>query len=111
VSHLDLDARFPAMSDLKARARRRIPHFAWEYLVSATGTEVVTARNRAALDRVVFRPAALRGEIAPNLGTTFLGRGYPVPFGIAPVGMSGLIWPEAELMLARHAARGFTRWS
>lgn len=100
-----LDARFPALSDLKTRARRRIPHFVWEYLDSATGTEAVTARNRTALDRVVFRPAALRGEIKPELGTTFLGRDYPVPFGIAPVGMSGLIWPEAELMLARHAGQ------
>jgi L-lactate dehydrogenase (cytochrome) len=28
-----------------------------------------------------------------------------VPFGIAPLGMSGLIWPEAERLLARHAAK------
>jgi L-lactate dehydrogenase (cytochrome) len=34
-----------------------------------------------------------------------MGRDYPVPFGIAPLGMSGLIWPEAEKHLARHAAR------
>jgi L-lactate dehydrogenase (cytochrome) len=102
---MDLHARYPAISDLKARARARVPHFAWEYLDSATGTESVTLRNRAALDRVLFRPAALRGEVTPDLGTTFLGRAYPVPFGIAPVGMSGFVWADAERMLARHAAR------
>ncbi len=102
---MDLHARYPAISDLKARARRRIPHFVWEYLDSATGSESVTARNREALDRVLFRPAALRGEILADLATTFLGRAYPVPFGIAPLGMSGLVWPEAEILLARHAAR------
>ena len=102
---MDLHARYPALSDLKARARARIPHFVWEYLDSATGAETITARNRAALDAVLFRPAALRGEIKPDLSTQLMGRDYPVPFGIAPLGMSGLIWPEAEKHLARHAAR------
>jgi L-lactate dehydrogenase (cytochrome) len=102
---MDLHSKYPALSDLKTRAQRRIPHFAWEYLDSATGQETVPPRNRAALDRVLFRPAALRGEIAPDLSTRILGRDHPAPFGIAPVGMSGLVWPEAERLLARHAAR------
>jgi len=102
---MDLHAKYPALSDLKSRARARIPHFVWEYLDSATGSESVTRRNRAALDAVMFHPAALRGEILPDLSTRFLGRDYPVPFGIAPLGMSGLIWPDAERTLARHAAK------
>jgi L-lactate dehydrogenase (cytochrome) len=102
---MDLHARYPGLSDLKARARRRIPHFVWEYLDSATGRETVTARNRAALDAVLLRPAALRGEVTPDLSVRLLGRSYPAPFGIAPVGMSGLIWPEAERLLARHGSR------
>jgi L-lactate dehydrogenase (cytochrome) len=101
---MDHHARYPAISDLKARAKRRIPHFVWEFFDSATGSESVLPRNRAALDRVLFRPAALLGDIAPELATTFLGRAYPVPFGIAPVGMSGLVWPDAERLLARHGA-------
>ena len=102
---MDLHARYPALSDLKSRARARIPHFVWEYLDSATGSEAITRRNRAALDAVLFHPAALRGEIKADLSTRFLGRDYPAPFGIAPLGMSGLIWPDAERMLARHAAQ------
>ncbi|RMA43101.1 alpha-hydroxy acid oxidase [Rhodophyticola porphyridii] len=98
------DQRFPAIADLKARARRRIPQFVWEYLDSATGAETVTARNRAALDRVLFRTSILHGEMVPDLSTTFLGKDYPVPFGIAPLGMSGLIWPGAERILAAHGA-------
>lgn len=102
---MDMIARFPAISDLKARARRRIPHFVWEFFDSGTGSESVNPRNRAALDSVLLRPAALRGEIKPDLSTTFLGADYPVPFGIAPLGMSGLVWPRAEILLARHAAQ------
>ncbi len=105
LSGMDLHARYPALSDLKARARRRIPYFVWEYFDSATGAETSTARNRAALDQVLFRSAALQGPINPNLSVEMMGRRYPVPFGIAPLGMSGLVWPDAEQLLARHAAK------
>ncbi|PTX56654.1 L-lactate dehydrogenase (cytochrome) [Litoreibacter ponti] len=102
---MDHHAKFPAISDLKARARRRIPHFVWEYLDSATGTEATLRRNRTELDRVLFEPSILHGEFTPDLTTRFLGHDYPLPFGIAPVGMSGLIWPGAEKTLARAAAQ------
>lgn len=101
---MDLEHDYPALSDLKHRARRRMPHFAWEYLDSATGDESVTHRNRQALDRVLFAPPVLRGEVTPNLSARLLGRDYPLPFGISPVGMSGLFWPGAEVTLAKLAA-------
>ncbi|MGB5066129.1 MAG: alpha-hydroxy acid oxidase [Albidovulum sp.] len=100
---MDLHQRYPAISDLKARARRRIPHFVWEYLDSATGTEATLRRNRARLDEVLFRPSILHGEFKPDLGTTLFGHHHPLPFGVAPVGMSGLIWPDAERLLADAA--------
>lgn len=98
-------SRYPAIADLKSSARRRIPHFVWEYLDSATGIEATQARNRAQLDQVLLNPSILHGEFDPDLSTTFLGHTHPLPIGIAPVGMSGLIWPGAEQMLARTAAR------
>ena len=102
---MTLHARYPAISDLKARARRRIPHFVWEYLDSATGVEATQRRNRTELDKVLLNPSILHGEFEPDLSTTLLGHKFPLPIGIAPVGMSGLIWPGAEQMLARAAAR------
>lgn len=98
-------SKFPAIADLKKHAQRRIPHFVWEYLDSATGSEATLHRNRIKLDEVLFQPSILHGEFTPDLTTTFLGRDYPLPIGIAPVGMSGLIWPGAEQMLAQTAAR------
>jgi L-lactate dehydrogenase (cytochrome) len=102
---MDLHNSFPAISDLRARAQRRIPKFVWEYLDSATGNEATKARNRTALDRVGMMPSILHGEFTPDLSTTFLGHDYPLPFGVAPVGMSGLMWPDAEHHLARGAAK------
>jgi len=102
---MNAHARYPAIADLKSRARGRIPHFVWEYLDSATGVEATQRRNRTALDQVLMNPSILHGEFTPDLTTTLLGKTHPLPIGIAPVGMSGLIWPGAEQMLARTAAR------
>jgi len=97
---MDLDQAYPSIDDLRARAARRIPRFAWDYVDSATGKEATLARNRAKLDEILFNPAILAGEVEVDLSTRFLGCDYPLPFGIAPVGMSGLIWPDAERKLA-----------
>ncbi|MBE0453277.1 alpha-hydroxy acid oxidase [Roseovarius autotrophicus] len=102
---MNLHARYPALSDLRDRAQARIPRFVWEYLDSGTGVEATKTRNRSMLDRVLLSPSILHGEIAPDLSVTLFGQSYPLPVGIAPVGMSGLIWPDAEHHLARAATR------
>ena len=100
---MDLHSRYPAIEDLRRQARRRMPKFVWEYLDSATGNEHTKARNRERLNQIGLMPSILHGEITSDLSTEFLGVKRPLPFGIAPVGMSGLMWPDAEGHLARCA--------
>ncbi|MFG6593049.1 alpha-hydroxy acid oxidase [Sulfitobacter sp. 1A13368] len=102
---MDLHATYPALSDLRSRAQSRLPKFVWEYLDSATGTEATKHRNRAALDRVGLMPSVLHGEFTPDLSVDLMGQKLPLPFGMSPLGMSGLIWPDAEAHLARAAGR------
>lgn len=102
---MTLDFRYPTLNDLRDRARRRMPHFAWEYLDSGTGTDAAMHRSRAALDEVLLAPRTLRGRTVPNLATRFLGRDYSAPIGVSPVGMTGLFWPRSEQILAEMAAR------
>ena len=102
---MNVSTRFPALSDLRAHARKRLPHFVWEYLDSATGQEHTKSRNRTALDAVHLMPSILHGEFEPDLQTSLLGQDFSLPFGIAPIGMSGLIWPHAETLLAQEASR------
>ena len=101
-----MDDAYPAISDLAAAARRRIPHFAWEYLDSGTTDDVAMHGNRAALDRVKMVPRLLKGAQATDLSVTLFGQGYAAPIGMAPIGMGGLMWPGAELLLADTARRG-----
>jgi len=102
---MSLDDKYPSLNDLKKRAKRRLPHFAWEYVDSATGKEDQMNRNRTELDKVLFETRVLAGAYKTNQQTTFLGHTYAHPFGVAPVGMSGMIWPGAEYKLARGCAQ------
>ena len=97
--------RFPAISDLEARARRRIPSFAWTYLESGTGNDVTRDENIDALARVKFRPQFLKGVLNPTTETELFGVSYSAPIGIAPIGLTGLIWPGSDQALARTAKK------
>ena len=67
----DLMDRFPAIEDLERRAKRRLPHFSWEYLASGTGDESAMHRNRSALLDVELVPQLMKGVIEPDTRTTF----------------------------------------
>ena len=100
---MDLDLSHPSIEDLRQKAQKRIPKFAFEYLDSATGRELGLKVNRDALDAIGFMPRVLCGRTKADLETKLMGQTYDMPFGIAPVGMSGLMWAGAERMLAKAA--------
>ena len=101
---VDLERRFSSIAQMEAAAQRRIPRFAWDYMSGGIGREVVLAENCTRLDRVKLRPRYLVDDAeSPDLSHSLLGTNYPVPFGVAPIGLSGLIWPKAAEHLARAA--------
>ncbi len=97
--------RYPAIEDLAKKARARIPHVAWEYLQTGTGQETLVNRNRKAFDEIILTPQFCKGPLQPKIETNLFGKTYAAPFGIAPVGLTGLMWPRAEIHLAKAAAR------
>lgn len=97
--------RYPSIADLRNRARGRIPFFAWEYLDSGTGRDDGAERNTDAMRRVTLTPRFMRGEMTAETATELFGRTYAAPFGVAPVGLTGLMWPQAENILAKAAAK------
>lgn len=101
----DLMTRYPAISDLEALARRRMPCFAWEFLDSGTGGDEAVARNREAFSRITLTPRFMRGQFEPSIATTLFGTDYDAPFGVSPVGMNSVAWPGTDRTLAAAAAR------
>jgi len=93
--------RYPMVTDLEIRARRRIPDFAWAYLASGTGDEGCVQRNLDDLQSVQLSPRYMRGQMAVDTAVELFGRTYAAPFGVAPIGLSSMIWPASETLLAK----------
>lgn len=97
------DGKYPSFSDLRTLAKKRTPHFAYEYLDSGTGHEWAKERNESDLDQIILTPQFMKGSFDPDTSVELFGRHYKSPFGVAPVGMSSMMWPGAEQMLAKMA--------
>jgi len=102
---MDYTNRYPSISDLAQKAKKRIPRVAWEYLTSGTGNETLLSQNRNAFDEIRFLPRFCKGPLEAQTETTLFGQTYFAPIGIAPVGLTGLIWPKVEQYLAQTAHR------
>ena len=95
--------RYPSIADLKIKARKRIPGFAFDYLDGAIDDEICKARNREDFHRIQMIPRYLRSVDHPNTGKTLFGKHYKLPLGVAPVGLSNMMWPGAESAIAQAA--------
>ncbi|MGK0271197.1 MAG: isopentenyl diphosphate isomerase/L-lactate dehydrogenase-like FMN-dependent dehydrogenase [Cocleimonas sp.] len=93
------------VADLKKRAKRRIPKFAFDYIEGGCNSELAITNNREALDDVFLRPEYMQAYTTPELGVDLFGKHYSSPFGIAPLGLTGLVWPDSSAMHARAALK------
>ena len=82
---------------------RRIPGFMRDYLINGIGQGVAVEKNRQALNDVELMPRYLADADQPNIYCQLMGHDYNAPFGVAPIGLSGLIWPKSESILAEAA--------
>ena len=97
--------KYPRVSDMVGVAKRRMPHFAAEYLFAVTGYDEALENNRKAFNEVFLVPQYLKGTVNPNLKTKLFGYEYDAPFGMAPVGMTSLMWPGAEIALSKMSVK------
>ncbi len=97
------NSKYPAIEDLRIKAKKRIPRFAFEYLDGGCNEEVNLKRNTSEIRDVQLRPNYLDSFNGASLKTELFGHIYDAPFGIAPVGLQGLMWPNAAEILAKAA--------
>jgi L-lactate dehydrogenase (cytochrome) len=98
-----IDSRYPSIPDLREKARKTIPKFAFEYLDGGCNDEVNLRRNTEQIRKVELKPYYLVPYQKPEIKTTLFGHCYDAPFGISPVGLQGLMWPKAPEILAQAA--------
>ncbi len=101
---MSFNTKYPSVEDLRSRAKKRIPKFAFEYLDGGCNEDVNLYKNTAEIREVELLPQYLSKHTASSMKTTLFGHEYDAPFGIAPVGLQGLMWPNAPEILAKAAS-------
>ena len=99
----EINYKYPSVPDLRARAKRKIPKFAFEYLDGGCNDDVNLKKNTDRIRAVELKPKYLVEYTPPSLNTKLFGHTYDAPFGISPVGLQGLMWPKSPEILARAA--------
>ena len=97
------NSSYPSIDDLIKRAKKKIPKFAFEYLDGGCNEDVNLYKNTAELRQVELQPYYLNKHIASDMRTELFGHVYDAPFGICPIGLQGLMWPNAPEILAKAA--------
>ncbi len=99
------NSRYPAIADLKTKAKSRIPKFAFDYLEGGANEELNLLKNETDFDDILLKPQYLHVAGDIDMSVELFGRRYSAPFGISPIGLQGLMWPNAPEILAKAAAK------
>tara|TARA_B100002019_G_scaffold141475_1_gene121881 strand:- start:783 stop:1934 length:1152 start_codon:yes stop_codon:yes gene_type:complete len=100
---IQYNPRYPSIEDLRAKAKKRIPKFAFEYLDGGCNEDISLYKNTNELRKIEMKPRYLVPFQGANLKTELFGHQYEAPFGISPVGLQGLMWPRSPEILAKAA--------
>lgn len=95
------NSNYPSIDDLRKKARAKIPGFAFEYLDGGCNEDVNLEKNTKELRLIELLPYYLNNYNPPSLTTELFGHIYDAPFGVAPIGLQGLIWPNSPEILAK----------
>ncbi|MCW0207153.1 MAG: alpha-hydroxy-acid oxidizing protein [Achromobacter sp.] len=90
--------------DLRALAKRRLPHGLFEFVDRGTEDDLTIRNNFDAFRRIQLFPRPLVDVSKRSLTMSLFGKEYPMPVCLAPTGAAGLLWHEGEVAAAAAAA-------
>lgn len=100
---LSINSKYPSINDLRKKAKKKMPKFAFEYLDGGCNEDINLDKNRSDIQKIELMPQYLSAFEKSDMETELFGHTYSAPFGIAPVGLQGLMWPNAPEILAKAA--------
>ena len=103
--NLELSQKLYSVGEARSLAKVKLPKMIYDFVEGSAGDESLRDLNSAALDKMRLMPRVLVDVSKRSLDLRFLGKDYGLPFGVAPMGMCNLVWPLADQIIAREAAR------
>ena len=100
---LYINSKYPSVKDLRNRAKFKMPKFAFDYLDGGCNDDINLNKNRTDIQKIELMPNYLSDYDKSLMKTELFGHTYDAPFGIAPIGLQGLMWPNSPEILAKAA--------
>lgn len=97
---------FWSVGEARRRAKRALPGFSFDFIDGGAADEISLRGSLSRLASMRWLPQVGVMESEPDFSVMLFGRKHSHPFGIGPTGLNGLLWPDADLALAKaaHAA-------
>ena len=89
--------------DFREAARRRLPHFLFEYIDGGAYAQVTLRRNIEDLEQVALRQRVLRDVSKIDLSTELFEQRLAMPIALAPIGLAGMNARRGECQALRAA--------
>lgn len=91
------------IADFREAARRRLPHFLFEYIDGGSYAEATLARNVGDLAALALRQRILVDVADIDLSAELFGQKLALPVALAPIGLAGMNARRGELQALRAA--------
>lgn len=98
------------IADLRRLSRQRLPRMVFDYLDGGAEAEITLRDNSRAFEEITFRPRGAVSVPACDLKATVMGHALELPFVLAPIGSSRMLYPNAEALAARAAGDAGTAY-
>ena len=108
---VDRLAGLPTVADFRARAKRRLPRMAFDFIDGGAGSELTLQANVLDLAEVSLVPRTMVDVSEVNLASTLNGQPLPMPVVLAPCGLVRVAGGEGELAAVRAAGRARTPYT
>lgn len=93
-----------SVEDFRRAAQRSVPRFVADYIEGGAEDECCLRRNEEDLRTLCLVPRHLRDTSAVDPSVEVFGRRWRAPFGIAPIGLAGIMRPHGDVLMAQAAA-------
>jgi L-lactate dehydrogenase (cytochrome) len=102
--------RFPVTAeDYRARARRRLPRFLFDYLEGGATDEQTLRANASDWHHLTLRQRVLVDVDQVDTSSQLLGETCAMPLVLAPIGLAGMMARRGEVQAARSAEKNDNR--
>lgn len=105
IKEVTLSRKLINVEDYRLQAKATLPRIIFDYLDGGAEDEKGLQQNRAVFDQWRFKPHRLIDISRRDISCELFNKKWDAPFAIAPTGLNGSLWPKADSLLAKSAAK------